>query len=83
MTMLIIYPLNLDHPMTQTSLSEAIFKKKKISMYRGESMAPVNAGFLGALLLFPIVTGQQHLRDPSLFLNHSGASVDLGISIQP
>lgn len=30
MTTLIIYPLNLDRPLTQKSLSEAIFKKKKV-----------------------------------------------------
>lgn len=49
-------------------------------MYRGEFMAPVNTGLLGAPVLFLILTGQQHLRDPSLFLNHCGASVDLGVS---
>lgn len=40
MTMLIIYPLNSDHPMTQAILSEKVLKKKKkfISMYRGEFM---------------------------------------------
>lgn len=81
MTTLVIYPLNSDRPLTQKSLSEAILKKKKkfISMFRGEFMAPVNTGLLGAPLLFLILTGQQHLRDPSLFLNHCGASVDLGV----
>lgn len=44
-------------------------------------MTPVNSSFFGASL-FLTLTGQQHLRDPSPFLNHSGASVDLGLSIQ-
>lgn len=58
--MLIIYPLDLDHPVTQTSVSEAIFKKRKkfFSIYRGEFMALVNSSLFGVPLLFLILTGQ-------------------------
>lgn len=82
--MLIIYPLNSDHPMTQAILSEKVLKKKKKVYFNVQRRihAPVNTDFFDASLLFLILSGQQLLRDPSLFLNHSGASsVDLGISI--
>lgn len=76
-------------PLTQTILRlrqfcqrRYFFKKNVYFNVQRRIHAPVNTGFLDAPFLFLILSGQQLLRDPSLFLNHSGASVDLGISIQ-